>query len=281
MAARRPAPVWINLEYLSAEDWVAGCHGLASPHPRLPLMKHFFFPGFAAGTGGLLREAGLLEARERFQACPADADALLGRLGLAPVPGALNVSLFAYEHPAVGDLLQAWVDGGRPLRLLVPEGRVVGDVARFFGQASACAGSRFERGSLTAAVLPFLGQDEYDRLLWACDLNFVRGEDSFVRAQWAARPFVWQPYRQDGAAHLAKLEAFLRLHLEGLDERAASALRGFWQAWNDGVGLAAAWPPFSTALPAIRCHNRRWADRLALADDLSTALVKFPASTVK
>ena len=46
MVGRARKPVWINLEYLSAEDWVAGCHGLASPHPQLPLTKHFFFPGF-------------------------------------------------------------------------------------------------------------------------------------------------------------------------------------------------------------------------------------------
>jgi uncharacterized repeat protein (TIGR03837 family) len=54
MAARRPRPVWINLEHLSAEPWVDGCHGLPSPHPGLPLVKHFFFPGFTAATGGLL-----------------------------------------------------------------------------------------------------------------------------------------------------------------------------------------------------------------------------------
>ena len=41
MAARSPHPVWINLEYLSAEGWVEGCHGLPSPQPRLPLVKYF------------------------------------------------------------------------------------------------------------------------------------------------------------------------------------------------------------------------------------------------
>ena len=64
MAALRQAPLWINLEYLSAEAWVAGCHGMASPHPRLPLVKHFFFPGFDAGTGGLPREADLLAPKD-------------------------------------------------------------------------------------------------------------------------------------------------------------------------------------------------------------------------
>ena len=64
MAARQPPPVWLNLEYLSAEDWVNGVHGLPSPHPRLPLIKHFFMPGYTAGTGGLPRESWLSAERE-------------------------------------------------------------------------------------------------------------------------------------------------------------------------------------------------------------------------
>ena len=64
MARRSPPPVWINLEYLSAEDWVEGCHGMPSPHPRLPIVRHFFFPGFTAATGGLLEERDL--ALDRF-----------------------------------------------------------------------------------------------------------------------------------------------------------------------------------------------------------------------
>jgi uncharacterized repeat protein (TIGR03837 family) len=57
-------------------------------------------------------------------------------------------------------------------------------------------------------VIPFIAQDDHDKLLWSCDINFVRGEDSSVRAQWAARPFVWHLYPQSEQAHLAKLRAF-------------------------------------------------------------------------
>ena len=59
------------------------------------------------------------------------------------------------------------------------------------------------------SYLPALTQIDYDHLLWACDLNFVRGEDSLVRALWAGRPFIWHIYPQDDGAHAAKLEAFL------------------------------------------------------------------------
>src|SRR3990172_11729836 len=67
MAARSPKSLWIVLEYLSAEPWVAAHHGLPSPHPRLPLDRYFFFPGFGAGTGGLLLESELNARRENFQ----------------------------------------------------------------------------------------------------------------------------------------------------------------------------------------------------------------------
>ena len=70
MARREPRPVWINLEYLSAENWVAECHALPSPHPRLPLTKYFFFPGFTCDTGGLLRENDLLARRQAFKNSP-------------------------------------------------------------------------------------------------------------------------------------------------------------------------------------------------------------------
>jgi uncharacterized repeat protein (TIGR03837 family) len=95
-------------------------------------------------------------------------------------------------------------------------------------------------GNLDLLPLPFLPQDRYDELLWACDLNFVRGEDSFVRAQWAAKPFVWQIYPQAEGAHLAKLEAFLAMHPAG------AALRPFWH------GLERERP---TRLDGIRCRT--------------------------
>jgi uncharacterized repeat protein (TIGR03837 family) len=96
MAGSARAPIWLNLEYLSAEAWVAGCHGLPSPHPRLPLVKHFFFPGFGPGTGGLLRERDYEAKRSRF-----DAGAFRAEFGLPPKAGdETTISLFSYPGPA-------------------------------------------------------------------------------------------------------------------------------------------------------------------------------------
>ncbi|QNM94786.1 elongation factor P maturation arginine rhamnosyltransferase EarP [Chitinimonas koreensis] len=263
MAARTPRPVWLNLEYLSAEAWVEGCHALGSKHPRLPLRRWFFFPGFTAATGGLLRERGLPARREAERAAQAGDAAELA------------VSLFCYDNPALPALLDAWRDGP-PLTLRVTEGKARTQVERWLGEPFG-PGATARRGALTLSALPFLDQDGYDRLLWRCDLDFVRGEDSFVRAQWAARAFVWHIYPQDDDAHQAKLDAFLKRYLAGLPAGPAAALNDFWQAWNrgDGPATVAAWPALRAALPALEAHARRWAAELAGQPDLLAQIVEF------
>lgn len=279
MAARASRPVWVNLEYLSAEPWIEDCHDRSSPHPRLPLIRHFFFPGFTPGTGGLLRERGLIERRDSFRR--EGAPAFWRGLGIEP-PGAETtvVSLFAYENAAAGELLGAWAEGGEALTCLVPQSRITADVRRFLGVSELAPGDRVRRGSLTVRALPFLRQDDYDRLLWACDLNFVRGEDSWVRAQWAGRPFVWHIYPQDDGVHLDKLDAFLDRYGAGLDAASGSALGAFWRAWNRRRDIGAAWPALWLRRDALARHARSWAERQAEQEDLAAMLVRFCADRV-
>ncbi|NMG32928.1 elongation factor P maturation arginine rhamnosyltransferase EarP [Azoarcus sp. TTM-91] len=280
MAVRPQPPQWINLEYLSAEDWVAGCHGLASPHPRLALAKRFFFPGFTADTGGLLRESGLLVARDAFQA--EGRAAWLAAAGPAGQPDdTLWVSLFAYEQPGLAALAECWAQGDRPVCLLVPEGRVLADLAAAFGRPRLEVGETARRGALSARVLPFTDQAGYDRLLWACDLNLVRGEDSFVRAQWAARPLAWHIYAQEEEAHFRKLQAFLDLYGADLQTPARQALTDFWLAWNGRGDTAAAWLPFVAVLPDLARHARQWSARQAVLPDLVARLLELCTHSVK
>lgn len=284
MADQTRQPVWINLEYLSAEAWVDGHHGLASPHPRLPLTKYFFFPGFTPATGGLLRERDLLTARNAFQADTGAQNAYWQSLGIAPrAAGETRVSLFAYENPGVAGLLQAWADGAQPVLCLVPEGRVLPQVAAFFGMPGARVGERLARGRLVVQVLPFTDQPGYDHLLWACDFNCVRGEDSLVRALWAGRPLVWQIYPQAEGAHLVKLAAFWQRYSAGLEAGAASALHGLWQGWNGANPAAwpACWGAAARALPALAAHGAAAAGELASRPDLASQLVEFAGKVAK
>ena len=267
MAARARPPVWINLEYLSAEAWVDAAHGLASPHPRLPLTKYFFFPGFTGKTGGLIREADYDERRAAF-----DESVFRAKLGLPPKrKDELTISLFGYENPALPSLLDAWAHDARPITCIVPESRLLTDVRAFFGDQA----NNMQRGQLKVCVIPFLPQDDYDKLLWLCDLNFVRGEDSFVRAQWACKPFVWHIYPQTDDAHHVKLDAFLERYVEGLPVEISSATRNFWRAWNKDGDSFRAWPIFSEAPPCLKDVALTWAVRVAKGKHLINTLLQF------
>jgi uncharacterized repeat protein (TIGR03837 family) len=268
--ARQPRPpVWLNLEYLSAEAWVSDCHGLPSPQPG-GLTKFFFFPGFDQRSGGLLREAGLLARRRAFDAA-AQRD-FLARIGVEPVPGR-RLSLFAYENPAVAPLLSQLAGGDEPWLVLVPEGRVSAEVARWLGVQPLAIGATARRGAATVAALPFLSQTDYDLLLWSCDLNAVRGEDSFVRAQWAEAPLLWQIYPQEGGAHWHKLEAFLARYAD--ESGPAALLAEANRRWNRGEAMAELWPLLRADWDALQAHARQWAGRLAQQPDLACALVDF------
>ncbi|MCF5086047.1 DUF2331 family protein, partial [Pseudomonas gessardii] len=130
MAARERTPLWMNLDYLSAEEWVVGCHGLPSVKFK-GVQKYFFFPGFRPGTGGLLREAGLIERRQAFQRDPQAQQQFLQALGVVPAAGARLISLFAYENAGLASWLDVLAADGQATHLLVPEGRILGDVQRW------------------------------------------------------------------------------------------------------------------------------------------------------
>ncbi|MBV7524268.1 MULTISPECIES: elongation factor P maturation arginine rhamnosyltransferase EarP [unclassified Pseudomonas] len=274
MAEREKTPLWMNLDYLSAEDWVIGCHGLPSVKYK-NVQKFFFFPGFKKGTGGLLREQGLLERRRQFQQNPQAQRKFLQGLGVDPAPSAQLISLFAYENTGLASWLDAMAGDSTATHLLVPEGRILGDVERWLGVQGLAAGAVHVRDALTVQVLPFVRQDQYDRLLWCCDFNAVRGEDSFVRAQWAGRPFLWHIYRQEEDIHLDKLEAFLELYVKGLSAPAREAISGLWRAWNAGEKMADHWQFTRKHWPELEKHAEAWCLEQALQADLATALVQF------
>jgi uncharacterized repeat protein (TIGR03837 family) len=275
MAATPRPPLWIVLEYLSAESWVDEHHGLSSPHPRLPLPRYFFFPGFTPASGGLLREADLLSRRAAF-----DAAAFWRDMGITQAgEDALTVSLFAYADAPVAGLLSAMAQDTKPVMVVVPGDTLLPAVRSFFGVAADDRGP-WRRAALVVHAWPFLPQARYDELLWACDFNFVRGEDSFVRAQWAARPLVWQPYRQDDGAHEHKLQAFLDRY--GAGQARAAALGEFWRCWNgDPAGIGAAWPALRAAGTELARHAGRWAGDLAANPDMAAQLVEFVRGKVK
>jgi len=274
MAAQTRPPIWINLEYLSAESWVETCHTGTSRHALLALTKHFFFPGFSEKTGGLLREHNLFARRDAFQQDPRAIAHFLAEKGIAPTAqAAQKISLFCYPHAPVQSLFQVLQMGHAPTICLVPEHTASQPVQAFL-QQPAHAGACATRGALTVQVLPWMDQDDYDRLLWACEINFVRGEDSFVRAQWAARPFVWHTYPQDKNAHWIKLDAFLSRYCTGLPDPWAQITHQTWHNWN-GQQDEFDWRAYQTALPQLSKHACNWTQKLADNGDLASQLIQY------
>jgi uncharacterized repeat protein (TIGR03837 family) len=258
-------PVWVDVEYLSAEDYVERSHGLPSPQfdgPAAGLRRWFFYPGFTARTGGLLRETDLAERQRHF-----DPGAWLRARGIERSDadrGERVVSLFCYRNDRLDALLDSLA--GAPTLLLAAAGLAADQVAAALG-----AGGR--RAALRWMPLPLLTQRDYDHLLWACDLNFVRGEDSFVRSQWAGAPFVWQAYPQSDGAHQHKLEAFLDRFLADQPGSADASIRTLFRAWN-GFGP---WPDALPASAAWRDRCAGWRATLAAQADLTSQLLRFVA----
>jgi uncharacterized repeat protein (TIGR03837 family) len=209
-----PKPIWINLEYLSAEDFVQRSHGLPSPvmsGSAQGFTKWFFYPGFTAQTGGIIQDIAFAPAKISTQFSNA----------------AVRISLFCYEPIALAGWLKQLQKLGRAVDLQVTEGRAWEVVQKVWFLDKNHAKSTSNNDSLLSiSKHPSTTQVGFDSLLASCQLNFVRGEDSLTRALLAGRAFVWQIYPQADGAHAAKLEAFL----DWL--QAPADLREFHRIWN-------------------------------------------------
>ena len=275
IALMRQENIWVNLEYLSAEPWVEGFH--AHNSKRGGLTRHFFFPGFTNATGGLLREHGIVEMNRKIAASRELQAHFFQQLNLATgeTGSTLKVSLFSYPHAPIRDLLAAMADSSEKTVCYVPATSILPKVAEFFGEASIRAGDHLSRGNLTLHVLSFLSQLDYDKLLASCDINFVRGEDSWIRAIWAGKPFIWQPYLQSEDTHIAKLQAFLDLYYSDCEEAAKQAAVAMHNVWSSQRLSAQAWQNYLSNIDTLNTFATLETSTLATQTDLATNLVIY------
>lgn len=214
------APVCIiNLEYLSAENWVEGCHTLTSPVDSTT--RYFFFPGFTAKTGGLnvdprfkaqcqetlthlhaaLAPQQLQEQEQTTQQEPQTATA-------TATAAVRTMTLFGYHNPALLPLLQSLQRDSLPTQITVFTGLALDNLNELLHLQLKEWDTQRE-GQVTFKVSGMVDQDRYDQLLLQHDFNLVRGEDSIVRAMHTGHPFLWQIYPQEENAHIIKLQSFL------------------------------------------------------------------------
>ena len=273
-------PVWINLDYFSAEPWVADFHGMSSKQAN-GLDKYFFYPSILPKTGGLLREANLLAQKQLFFQQNVE-QAWLKAQGFQTQNNSLKISLFGYENPALTALVNSWQQSEQPIEVFVPQGRIMASLEHALN-SPLHPNQGYQSDKLTVHLLPFLPQADYDKLLWSCDINFVRGEESMVRAQWAGKPFIWHIYPTDDNAHWDKLTAFFRHYGQTLEPHTKSALLNFNRQWNQVENQTLdhqAWLNFYQKLTPLQRHADSWIDNLQNLGDLTSNLVKFVRSKV-
>ncbi len=258
MSRRSPQPVWINLEYLSAEKWVDGVHGLPSPHRKLPLTKYFFVPGFSPQSGGVIVEKSVRSVDPTGEKCvSASAIAVIHKEqahSAEPSTHRPRVFSFTYAHAPVAALAKVF------------------DVATFF------VASKLDADESKWVQLSPVPQTEFDRLLAVFDLLLVRGEDSFVRAQLAGKPLLWHIYPTDDRAHIDKLDAWLDRYCVSMRNELSKTYRRAAHAFVDPeseADLDVAFHELVIALPALQEHALSWQRALLASDDLATRLMRF------
>ena len=214
---RQCRPLWLNWEYLTAEDWAVGLHAMSSLQPN-GLEKYFWFMGIDADSGGLLREPDYLAEREKFRQQPQLQQAFRQEYGLPLQHTGQLWLVFAYTSGQWAQWMAMWQQADTPVTLWLAGGQVIESLraAKLIApEELQQEGDICELGNVTLVRIPFVPQAAFDRLLWLADAAIVRGEDSFVRALWAGLPFFWHIYRQDDDVHLQKLHSFWFKAMQG------------------------------------------------------------------
>jgi len=253
-------PIWINLEYLTAEAWADDMHLMPSPQNN-GLNKYFYFPGFTPKTGGVL-----LGDWDEVTSNSLNISKSLSSAFESCRPKSKRISVFHYKQAP----LDAWLDSVNQAALA--HGEMVDVFLCADQNVSAATQTSFSLADSAVKLiqLHFIPQEDYDYLLSVCDINLVRGEDSFVRAQWASKPFIWDIYPQSDLAHEVKLNAFLERYFEGVSAefRAIGISAMKWGPASDW------WPHLST----WTSHSEAWRQKLMGLGHLEGKILDFVKS---
>lgn len=257
-----PTPLWINIEYLSAESWVEGCHLLPSPHPKFGIPKYFFFPGFTDKTGGVIIEHDLLDRQKYYSR---QRENFLSSFNCDP--SKLLVLIFCYPTAPLGPLIEALEKSQKKIQLLLCPGEASEQIIELLGDKP--------HQNLSFVSIPMVDQEKFDNFLFFSDLLIVRGEDSFVRAQLAAKPFIWNIYPQKDDVHIKKLEAFLNRIAPFLGEKANTWVKANLDFNNNPSSLCESLPAMIQSLQKLTADMLSWRTQLLKNKSLIDNLCNF------
>lgn len=236
-----PSTPWLLIDYLSSEDWVEQFHLSQSVDPSTGKTTSYFYPGFTHKTGGLIH---------------CDYPDHLRHANKRPNSDELRLFVFAYPDAPLLKLL----DSCKQTNGLIKNIRV-----------SLAGGLRNDGAFENVTTLPFCPQSHFDDLLAEHDVLFIRGEDSFVRAQLAGKPFIWQIYPTVDGAHAEKLASFFKRYSVGMSLPCRSALWDCWKYWNNldsRIEFDVSWNNLLQHWPELNRHAMAWRDRLFAGPEL-------------
>lgn len=266
---------WVNLDYLTYEKWALSFHATPSLQSSM-LKKYFFFPGLPE-AGGVLREQGLIDQAESFQNDLLAQQHFLNQLNVVKKPDSFLMLIFSYSNQAI----KAWLDilqqSEEHFHLLIPQTPLLMDLADYLKiDISKLVPYYTEHlNNLTLQIIPFVNQQDFDKLLWCTDYNLIRGEDSFVRAQYAGKPTLWHIYPQQDDTHLTKLDAFLDYYLRDVPNTTQQVIKNWWHAWNNQQDMAESWLSYYQQISEIKAQAKSWAKKQKTVTDLITKLAKL------
>lgn len=270
--------LWLNVEYLTAEDWIEDCHGLKSLERGRE--KYFFFPGFTGKTGGINFES----QKDPYSSY---VNRIFEKIKESAGSEAMIFSAFTYENNVMAGIITEYDFAGKEAVFIVPEGMLLSQLLKRHkdriemisedaigdGRSSLW---KTESGSLMMAV-PMLSQEDYDEILRRCCFCFVRGEDSFVRVQMAAKPFIWHIYPQNDDAHIAKLEAFMNRYTSAFEKDLANAYKAFALGFNrnDKSCVSRYFPQIMDGLSTAYEPAEKWKKAICDNGSLAFNLIRF------
>ncbi|MGL4402294.1 MAG: elongation factor P maturation arginine rhamnosyltransferase EarP [Fusobacteriaceae bacterium] len=211
--AKEESKLLINLEYLSSEKWTLDFHGVESLIGAKTLKKFFYIPGLLAGSGGVLFEREKIERIKKIspEEKQIQLDKYLKSFSRKFREGKKIGTLFSYEKNFEKLLETLNSQEEETILLLMGEKThsSIGEILENLGENNGLKENIVRYGKVYMEYYPFIPQEQYDELIQLTDFNFVRGEDSFVRAILSGVPFLWHIYFQEEGVHMDKLRGFL------------------------------------------------------------------------
>lgn len=266
--------IWLNWEYLSAEDWAVRSHAMLSLQHN-GSAKYFWQMGFTENTGGLLREANYTRQHQHSS-----------NIHTHHTHHTLRFYLFGYHSPIWAKWFECWQECNQTIEIQLSGTQIIHSLknSQWLPEKALIDHPQYHKGCLKLTHLPFVPQEEFDKLLWSNDILFIRGEDSFVRAQYTGKPFFWHIYPQQQLIHLEKLHAFWqRTPIYQQPNPIQTAFHALSEELNGGTQLSNEkrihhWQTLFQHLTQWQQLSQQWQNNLLQQTDAVTRLKEWLSS---